>query len=672
MNRCFRCVLGLILAMACIALCCSTLAAQTTSAQDPLIQVLVNKGVLSASEAKTISGTADQQRDRLVQLLKDKGVLSAAEYKTVAGTAPAPSASLVPVVYTQAAPAAPKEAPKPPAPTVIPAVAPVRVFQFEPAKAGGMIPDIKLGSGAKVKLYGFVKASAAYDSSSPAGNDFPLPGLVVGLDTGPDKSPEFHIKARNTRIGANFEFPDISSKVAVTGKIEFDWEGDFTRVSNRNVSSIRSSQPSLRLAWGRVDYKATPQTSFFLLAGQDWSPFGSSILPNIVEGTIYGAFFGNLYEREPQMRVGLTHNFGGARNFTIGPEFAIVLPAWGTPPGAISNLGLTFTNCTPVAPATTCAGVGSDTGTALANQLAYGERQGVDSAKPGVEGRLVFQFQADRAKGVAPMQIVLSGMHRNRTAIVPRATLTNTALLPTTNVNRTAFLNAFPQGLTVDTDAWGLAGGFSLPTRYVTVIANYYRGTGLRWYFGAQAYTGYNDVSGRLQSATAVVLPTIDGSAPSVAIGCALGSVTCVPAVAGQLEPRTQGGFVNVGFPLSRIAHANPAGRNAGWTMNLHYGYDAPVARDARRAANSTTGIPSSTGNRLKSDLALANLNYKLNQFVTFSLEQSYYRTRFFNGCSTAAGSVCLVHAGSFPAYAGFPAKQWQDMRTEFFTTFTF
>src|SRR5512146_1519336 len=83
MNRCFRCVLGLILAMACIALCCSTLAAQTASAQDPLVQVLVNKGVLSAAEARSISGTADQQRDRLVQLLKDKGVISAAEYKTV-------------------------------------------------------------------------------------------------------------------------------------------------------------------------------------------------------------------------------------------------------------------------------------------------------------------------------------------------------------------------------------------------------------------------------------------------------------------------------------------------------------------------------------------------------------------------------------------------------------
>jgi hypothetical protein len=388
-----------------------------------------------------------------------------------------------------------------------------------------------------------------------------------------------------------------------------------------------------------------------------------------VEGTIYGAFMGNLYTREPQMRVGLTHNFGGARNFTVGPEFAIVLPAWGTPPGAIGNLPLTFTNCTPVAPATTCTGVGSDTGTALANQLSYGEQSGVDSAKPGIEGRLVFQFQADRAKGVAPVQIVFSGMHRTRTSIVTKA---NLALIPSTNPNRAAILNAFPQGISVDTDAWGWAGGFGLPTRYVTIIANYYRGTGLRWYFGAQAYTGYNDTSSALQGTNQVALPTIDGSAPNVAVGCRLGEAGCVPAFASQLEPRAQGGFVNIGFPLSRIAHANPAGRNAGWTMNLHYGYDAPVARDARRAANPNSGVPSGTGNRLKSDLVLANLNYKMNQFVTFSLEQSYYRTRFFNGCSSAVGPVCVANGGAFPAYAGFPARQWQDIRTEFFTTFTF
>ena len=55
----------------------------TTSASqssDPLIRLLVSKGVISADEAKFVgAGTADAQREKLIFLLKEKGLLNSAE-----------------------------------------------------------------------------------------------------------------------------------------------------------------------------------------------------------------------------------------------------------------------------------------------------------------------------------------------------------------------------------------------------------------------------------------------------------------------------------------------------------------------------------------------------------------------------------------------------------------
>ncbi len=669
MNRRFRFCLGLSLAIAVIVSCYATnLLAQTAATQDPLVQVLVNKGILTADDAKSLSGTPSEQHDRLVQLLKDKGVISAAEYSSLnapsgpavksVSTASAPA--MLPAVMTTATPypQEKKEAPKAAAPTFIPAMAPVRVLQLEPAKPGGLIPDIHLGSKANLKLYGFFKASAVYDTSSPNGDDFPLPGFLT--DTGPGGSPEFHLKARSSRFGANFEWPDPSHRIAVTGKLEFDFEGNFTRVDNRNISSIRSSMPSLRLAWGRVDFRKTPTTSFYFLGGQDWTPFGSSILPNTLETTGVQIGFGSIYERAPQMRVGMT--LGGESHFTFAPDFAITLPGWGNVPpfigAAVTTCPTTGSNVGTTIVCTTTFGPGT-----LANQLGYGERQGPDSATPEIQGRLVFQFQADHAKGVAPAQIVFSGMHANRTLIVLPAQyslLGNPATLGSAaNVLKTAF----PTGVTETNSRYGWTAGLSIPTRYVTFLANYYRGTGLRWYFAGQIYQDFNNAAGLhgvsnftnlagnvVTTPTFLSVPTIDGSS-SVQFGLnAAGALTPVP----QLEPRAQGGFAELEFPLSRIFNAEPGGRNAGWTATIHYGYDAVWARDVRRLAPA--------GGRGKGDVGFGNLQYKMNNFVTLGYEFSYYRTRAFHG----------TEAPFLPLFEGLPSRQWHDLRSEFATIFTF
>ena len=124
----------------------------------------------------------------------------------------------------------------------------------------------------------------------------------------------------------------------ITGRLEFDFEGDFTRVNNRNVSSIRSSQPSLRLAWARIDRRFNDKFAGFVLFGQDWSPFASSTLPNMIENTNFGGIgFGAIYQRVPQTRFGFSYNLGGARSWKIAPEFALVFPAFGNVPANVAD-----------------------------------------------------------------------------------------------------------------------------------------------------------------------------------------------------------------------------------------------------------------------------------------------------------------------------------------------
>jgi hypothetical protein len=113
---------------------------------------------------------------------------------------------------------------------------------------------------------------------------------------------------------------------------------------------------------------------------------------------------------------------------------------------------------------------------------------------------------------------------------------------------------------------------------------------------------------------------------------------------------RAQGGFVQLGFPLSRIFDADPKGHNAGWTAYLYYGGDQVFARDARRF-----GL---RGGR--SDLFSGNIQYKWNQWVTFAYEEGYYRTR--------ADS----RTGALPLFRGIPSYTTHNIRSEFAAIFTF
>jgi hypothetical protein len=600
----------------------------------PLVRVLQAKGILTAEEVAQLSqaSSASDADSRLAKLLLSKGVISQSDYNqmlgdpsVVAASSPNPggvslvstvyhvpgTAAVVPAVGSAVASNAPivtvdsDQQQVPPSqtasvsPTTISAANPIRPLPVGGIKKGELKPAITV-AGVGITPYGFLKATFVHDSSSPGADDFPLPGFLG--DTGPNAAPEFHVKARASRFGTNFEWGDRNPNLTVTGKVEFDFEGNFNRSDNRNLSSIRSSNPSIRLAFGRVDYKFSNADTFSALFGQDWTPFTSSTLPNILETTGLGIGFGVLWERAPQMRFGWTHNFGA---FQLMPEIAVVLPAVGDVPSAAN----------------------------LSNQLGYGERQGPDSASPQLEGRLVGQWQLDHAPGVAPAELIVSFEEGSRTAIVLGSAVP------------AAYHDAFPTGARVGSPTNGVTFEWQLPTHWVTLIGKVYSGSDLRYYFGGQLFSNYNSVFGLTNTANAL---SIDGGSTVVFGTNASGNAVVAP----ELPVRARGGFAQIGLPLSRWFGSDPEGRNAGWSLYGLYGTDQANTNDLAKAAPG--------GSRARSDMTVGTLNYKLNKWVSFSFEESLYRTR----ANTAVPDL--------PLFMGLHQHEWRDLRSEGGAIFSF
>jgi hypothetical protein len=620
-----------------------------------LLGVLVMKGVLGPNEANAIRNAAPEVKFQLlVDTLNKKGILTAADLSAATSPATAPAAEPTPVSsssaegQTQGPPVAinpgtpQREKPLPRG--VVPAVAPVRVIAPDPPKKDGLNAAFKTGP-VKITPYGFIKATAAHDTSAPDGDDFPFIGLFLNstnaTSTGPTQDPEFHIKARSTRIGANIEWPDSSPHLTITGRVEMDFEGLFSTVDNRDITSIRNPSPQMRLAFVRVDYAPNDNTDVFFEGGQDWSIFGSTALPNILETTFLGAFYGDIYTRSPQFMGGAVQRLSGS--FKLLPTVAIMMPSSGEIDKLCSN-GAT-------AGATCLAGYES--------QLGQGERQGADADRPEYEARLALQWQLDKAPGVSPAQIFWSGFHSRRTSIVPNASYYPCA--GGANPLPCSEQAAFPNGFETTSKQYGNQIAIQLPTRWFTLVASAYTGGDLRFFLGGQVSSFVNNVAG-LTGVTAGYLP-LDGvvnaaGAPSlgcnaalVAGACPTGNAVIVP----QIPMRGFGGFVNLGLPLSRWFNANPKGHNAGWQLYLHAGKDQANDKDLN---NPYGGLANGALPLLQGKMFAATLYYKLNPYCTFAIEQSVYGTRLADGITyTIAGS---------------PDNEWEDHRTEFGPVFTF
>ncbi len=626
-----------------------------------LLGVLVMKGVLAPTEANAIQNAAPTaQFQALVEALSRKGVLNVADLSAAVKPATSSGAvEAVPVAVSggmSASVSAELEGQKeaapmtPPPPAVIPAIAPVRVFPVDPPKTGGLL-GLKVGP-ITLAPYGFVKATFVHDSSSPDGDDFPFPGIWLNaggnstFNTGPTNDPEVHVKARSTRFGMNFEWPDISKNLTLTGKIEGDFEGNFSEVDNRDVSSIRSNMPQLRLAFVRLDYHAGENTDIFFVGGQDWTLFGSGALMNIVETTFNGAFWGNIYTRSPQLRGGLIQTLDKEHHVNLEGQFGVMMPST----GQILKLG-------------TAAGNG------LAAQLGQGEREGADADRPEYEGRLALSYQIDPAKGVAPAQIALTGFHSRRTSIVPNSSYCTDVTTCGAGLTPANYVTAFPNGFQASSTQWGGQIIAQLPTRWFTLVATAYKGGDLRFYFGGQINSfatdtsGLTNIVGSANSTGTGYLPgfvTADGGPLAAAGGAVLGTNASGQVVVAPQRPiRAFGGFVQLGLPLSRWFNADPKGHNAGWQLQFTFGKDQVVNRDLNNPgftadANTAAPLPLLMGKS-----AIGTLYYKLNNWATFGFEQSIYATRAYD------------HINLY-TIAGIPSNEWQDHRTEFGPIFTF
>ncbi len=562
-----------------------------------LVDLLVKKGIISGTEANSLKGASGTiGMNQLLVLLKSKGVVSDSEmnelktagdmdahalYDAESG-APTQQANLT------TGQSKPPE-PKPTGPTVIPAIAPVRVLSLDPPAKDALAPALKLGA-VRLLPYGFIKATEAYDSLQPFGDDFPKPWFLAS-DTGPNNNPEWHMKARATRFGSRFEWPDVSKNITITGQVEADFEGNFSAVDNRSVSTIRSNALQLRLAFGRIDWNANPNTDIFYEAGQDWTIFGSSAMMNLFETTFFGAYWGNMYERSPQMRLGVVQKLGGDRNWKISPEFAIMMPSEGNVPASSVSCTVvkldTPTSCTLV--------------NGLASQIGYGERQGADAAHPTLESRFVLQFQLDKAPGVVPAQILWSGFYAGR-----QMTVLGSAV-------PAAYKPDFPDGVNLNSNGYGNQFAISLPTRWATVVASGYMGADLRFFFAGQTLSYYNQAGGLVDKANGT---SVDNNVAVFGTNAAGQAV-----VAPQLPVRGYGGFVQVGLPVSRWFNAEPKGRNAGWQAYAEYGIDAANANDFRFAKD----VGAAGAGPIKSTVKAVTIFYKMNPWVQFGFEESNY-----------------------------------------------
>jgi hypothetical protein len=679
------CTVLVIGARAAIAIPAAAQQAAPQAQPSAMVQVFVAKGYLTPEEAARITEapTQAEANDRMLKVFLAKGLLTQDEFKAASGGAVAPTAetgatgaqmrNISTTSGASAALPAGHEASSEPGgqakePAVIPAIAPPRPLPINiPRDPKGIIPDIKLGSGAMLNIYGFLKATAIYDTTNSGGavngsNDFPLP-LLMG-DTGPNAGSQFRIKARSTRIGANFYWPLNGPNITLTGKIEFDFEGDYTIVNNRNVSSSRSSQPSIRHAWMRMDTKLG-DVPWFLELGQDWSLIGSSIVPDYIESTNNGVAFGSIYERQPQIKTGFQFAAGSLK---IQPEFAL---AWAS--FADSNLNN----------ASTTAVLGSlgVVPTGQQEQGREGAILGAASGQPGVQGRVVFDFPLhSNWKGLQNAEIIVSGGHAEAEEIVPVGNIPTTAVAALTHPT-----GATPNGLSATACTTVTAAGFSvrcyyptglnnripqnigtvgvqLPTPWVTVWANYFRGGDMRFFFAGVLNSAFVDTQG----GTPITIPgpttlvtSVGPPATTTNIAQNVFSLSGDPitflnntgsAVVAPYRPiRGQGGFIQLGFPLSRIFGANPEGLNAGWRLFLGYGVDSGFARDVIRAG----------GNNLqRTGYAPVSLRYRINRWAEIVNETTWYDTR------TADTRTVL--------FRGIPAHVNHDWRNEFGTIFTF
>jgi phosphate-selective porin OprO/OprP len=203
----------------------SSVAMAQTAGDDPLLQLLVNKGIISGSDASGLRAVPPaQQRDRLVQLLQQKGVLTAQDMNALgAGEAPSP--------------ARPEPSPTPAAPATAAAAEGPKVEAQAPAASSdawkvGLFkgrPSIYSADGANsLSLVGRLQ----FDVGNYFQNSAPGVGGARGADQRTQRDLNSGYDLRRGRLG-------------ITGTYARDWQFDFVaEFGNINTAGVTQAGAS--------------------------------------------------------------------------------------------------------------------------------------------------------------------------------------------------------------------------------------------------------------------------------------------------------------------------------------------------------------------------------------------------------------------------------------------
>ena len=149
-----------------------------------------------------------------------------------------------------------------------------------------------------LKVYGFAEGSGIY-SDSQGGESI----MNAPVETGQENDNEFDFTARGTRLGFNFNGPDIVNSGKISGKVETDFFS-----GSETTPEIRVRQAYVKLAYPTWD----------VLAGQTWDFFAPLNPSTLNRGC--GFRSGNLGHRHPQLLItkNINNIFDGNISATFG------------------------------------------------------------------------------------------------------------------------------------------------------------------------------------------------------------------------------------------------------------------------------------------------------------------------------------------------------------------